>query len=73
MAKLHLDTVGMKCPLPILKIATMMPEIKLGDVLEVTGDCETFDQDIRKWCSQMGKVMTLCVKKGELYVAEIQF
>jgi tRNA 2-thiouridine synthesizing protein A len=73
MAKLHLDTKGMKCPLPILKIATIMPKVKSGDVLSITGDCETFEQDIRKWCNKMGKVLTLLVAKDGLYTAEIQF
>lgn len=73
MAKLHLDTKGMKCPLPILKIATIMPTVKSGDVLSVTGDCRTFEQDIRKWCNKMGKVLTLLVAKDGLYTAEIQF
>jgi tRNA 2-thiouridine synthesizing protein A len=73
MATLKLDTVGLKCPLPILRIATMMPKVKSGDVLEITGDCETFDRDIRKWCSQMGRVMTSMVRKDNLYIATIQF
>ena len=73
MATLTLDTLGLKCPLPILKVATLMPKVKSGDVLEITGDCDTFDRDIRKWCSQMGKVVTSMVKKDNYYIATIQF
>jgi tRNA 2-thiouridine synthesizing protein A len=73
MATIHLDTNGLDCPLPILKIATIMPRIKAGDLLEVTGDCKTFDEDIRKWCRCMGKVMVLLVKKDHGFLAQIQF
>ena len=73
MAKLYLDTCGMKCPLPILKIATVMPKVKSGDVLVVEGDCETFEQDIRKWCVHMGKVLIVVVSRDNRQTAEIQF
>ena len=73
MARLFLDTSGMKCPLPILKLATMMPRVKTGDVLEIVGDCETFDIDIKKWCTQMGKVLVVLIPKEGKFHAEIQF
>jgi len=73
MAKKFLDTTGMKCPLPILKLATMMPTMKTGDLLEITGDCETFDNDIKKWCAQMGIVLVLLTRKETGFKAEIQF
>ena len=73
MARLTLDTTGMKCPLPILKLATLMPKVKTGDVLEITGDCKTFDEDIRRWCEEMNKALTLMVQKNGVYTAEIHF
>ena len=73
MTKIQLNTIGMKCPLPILKIATIMPKVHTGDVLEIVGDCETFGTDIRNFCGKIGKVLTLLVKRDNYYVAEIQF
>ena len=73
MARRFLDTTGLKCPLPILKLATMMPSIHSGDILELTGDCETFDNDIKRWCDQMGKVLVLLTRTNERFKAEIQF
>jgi tRNA 2-thiouridine synthesizing protein A len=50
-----LDTVGLRCPQPILKIAEKSPDMNYGDILEVVGDCSTFEKDVRTWCERMGK------------------
>ena len=50
-----LDTLGMKCPQPILKIAVRAPDMNSGDILEVLGDCPTFERDVRVWCERLEK------------------
>ncbi len=50
-----LDAVGLKCPRPVLKIAVKAINMKPGEVLEVTGDCPTFEKDVRSWCDRLGK------------------
>ncbi|HIJ40621.1 MAG TPA: sulfurtransferase TusA family protein [Deltaproteobacteria bacterium] len=50
-----LDTLGMKCPHPILKIAVRAPDMNSGDILEVLGDCPTFERDVRVWCERLEK------------------
>jgi tRNA 2-thiouridine synthesizing protein A len=57
MAVEVLDTAGMKCPQPILKIAVKAPDMQPGDILEVLGDCPTFEKDVRKWCERLNKVL----------------
>ncbi|HAA04955.1 MAG TPA: SirA-like protein [Syntrophobacteraceae bacterium] len=52
-----LDTLGMKCPQPILKIAVKAPDMQSGDILEVLGDCPTFEKDVRTWCERLKKVL----------------
>jgi tRNA 2-thiouridine synthesizing protein A len=56
MALEVLDTLGQKCPQPVLKIAVKAPDMKPGDILEVLGDCPTFEKDVRTWCERLGKV-----------------
>ena len=56
MALEVLDTLGQKCPQPVLKIAVKAPDMKKGDILEVFGDCPTFEKDVRTWCERLGKV-----------------
>jgi tRNA 2-thiouridine synthesizing protein A len=46
----------MKCPQPVLNIAVKAPEMKSGDILEVLGNCPTFEKDVRIWCERLDKV-----------------
>ena len=56
MAVQQLDATGLKCPQPVLKIAVKSPDMVEGDILEVAGDCLTFEKDVRAWCERMNKV-----------------
>jgi tRNA 2-thiouridine synthesizing protein A len=60
-----LDTLGMKCPQPVLKIAVIAPEMKPGDILEVLGDCPTFERDMRTWCERLKKVLLSIKDEGQ--------
>jgi len=57
MAVQTLDTLGLKCPQPVLKLAVRATEVGRGDVLEILGDCPTFERDIRAWCTRLSKVL----------------
>jgi tRNA 2-thiouridine synthesizing protein A len=59
-----LNTLGQKCPQPVLKIAVRAPDMKPGDILEVLGDCPTFEKDVRTWCERLGKVLLSVREKG---------
>ena len=56
MAIKVLDMLGLKCPQPVLKIAVKAPDMSPGDILEVLGDCPTFEKDVRAWCKRLGKI-----------------
>jgi tRNA 2-thiouridine synthesizing protein A len=64
MATEILDTLGQKCPQPVLKIAVKAPDMKPGDILEVLGDCPTFEKDVRSWCERLGKVFLSIKDEG---------
>ena len=68
-----LDMLGMKCPQPVLKIAAKMPEMKAGDILEVFGDCPTFEEDVRKWCERMKKTLLAVTVEDGAQKIQIQF
>jgi tRNA 2-thiouridine synthesizing protein A len=57
MAIETLDMLGMKCPQPVLKIAVKAPDMEPGEILEVLGDCPTFERDVRVWCERLGKTL----------------
>lgn len=73
MATIKMDTKGMRCPQPVLKVAAKMPEIQSGDILEVTGDCPTFEEDMRTWCERMKKTLLAVTTDGQAKTAQIQF
>ncbi len=73
MATHTIDALGLRCPQPILKIAAKVPELKPGDLLEVTADCNTFEEDVRKWCDRMKKTLLSVNTAGATKVAKIQF
>ena len=50
-----LDTKGLKCPEPLLKIAVKSVDMNEGDILEVIGDCPTFGNDVNIWCKRLHK------------------
>jgi tRNA 2-thiouridine synthesizing protein A len=52
-----LDTVGLKCPQPTLRLALTATQMNPGEILEVLGNCPTFEEDIRFWCERLGKLV----------------
>ena len=67
-----LDTKGLRCPQPVLKLAIKAKILPPGTTIEIQGDCPTFEDDIRKWCDDMGKVLVSCVDQGGYKAATIQ-
>jgi tRNA 2-thiouridine synthesizing protein A len=45
-----LDCVGLYCPMPIVKTAEKMKELKKGEVLEIVADDKGIKQDMPAWC-----------------------
>ncbi len=73
MATHTLDARGLKCPQPTLKVAAMAIKIPKGDILEVTADCDTFEKDIRDWCTRAKKILVWFKTEGKDKKAQIQF
>ncbi len=49
-----LDCMGLYCPLPIIKTAEIIKQLKQGDVLEVIADDKGILQDMPAWCDATG-------------------
>ena len=74
MATHTLDTLGLKCPQPILKVAVKAKELQPGDILEILADCESFPKDIEAWCKKTGNTLLVCGDEGGgKHKAQIQF
>jgi tRNA 2-thiouridine synthesizing protein A len=60
-----IDTLGMKCPEPVLQVAAESIYMKPGDIAELVGDCPTFEKDILGWCERVGKIVLSVKENGE--------
>jgi tRNA 2-thiouridine synthesizing protein A len=49
-----LDCMGLYCPMPIVKTADKMKELKAGEILEVLADDKGIKQDMPAWCQTTG-------------------
>ena len=74
MATHTLNTLGLKCPQPILKVAIKAKELQSGDILEILADCHSFPEDIKAWCQRTNRTLLVCADEGEgKFKAQIQF
>jgi tRNA 2-thiouridine synthesizing protein A len=74
MSLVKLDTTGLRCPQPVLKIAEKSTDMQSGDILEVIGDCLTFERDIRAWCKRLKKTLIFIRNEGASRIrCQIQF
>ena len=70
MALKTLDFKGLKCPIPVMKLETMVirKEIAAGDTVEVIADCPTFSSDVKAYCAKNGKVIVSMRDMGNAVV-----
>ena len=49
-----IDTTGLRCPLPVLKVRKSLPTLKKEDLALVISDDPLADIDLRHYCSIKG-------------------
>jgi len=69
----ELDTRGMKCPQPTLKLTVVAMKMKSGDILDVIADCPTFERDLRSWCDRSRKTLLWIKEERDARRCQIQF
>ena len=52
METIRVTTLGMRCPQPILLLAHHVRGKPAGTLVEITGDCPTFEKDVRGWAER---------------------
>jgi len=64
-----LDCIGLYCPMPIVKTARKINELKPGEVLEIIADDKGIKQDMPAWCKTTGhECLAVEEKDGEFHV-----
>ncbi|HET6484633.1 MAG TPA: sulfurtransferase TusA family protein [Actinoplanes sp.] len=51
---LILDCLGLKCPLPIIRLAQRIGEVPVGGVVRVLADDPAAANDVPAWCRMKG-------------------
>jgi tRNA 2-thiouridine synthesizing protein A len=57
MENIRVDTVGLRCPQPVLMLAHLVRGKPAGTLVEVVGDCPTFEKDVRAWAERERKIV----------------
>jgi len=68
-----IDCAGMRCPQPVLKLAVETAETPAGTVVEISGDCPTFEKDIRTFCERRKKTLLSVRSDGIKCTIQIQY
>ncbi len=67
-----LDTFGLLCPMPIIKTAAKMKDLKPGDILEVLSDDPGIQEDMPAWCMTSGNELILLEEQGDEFRAYVK-
>jgi TusA-related sulfurtransferase len=67
-----LDTFGLLCPMPIIKTAAKMKELKRGDVLQVMSDDPGIKEDMPAWCISSGNELVSLEDRGDEFHAFVR-
>ena len=69
----RIDAVGMRCPHPVLILGNETVRTPAGTVVEIVGDCPTFEKDIRTFCDRRKKTLLSVRGDGVKTVIQIQY
>jgi TusA-related sulfurtransferase len=67
-----IDACGQKCPQPTLIMLTESMKLQKGDIIEMVADCETFEQDVRKFCQIKKKALLWFKNEGVAKRCQVQ-
>lgn len=73
MKPLRIDTCGMRCPHPVLVLGNSTIDTPRGALVEITGDCPTFEQDVRAFCERREKTILAVTGTPPKITVQIQY
>ena len=69
----RMDCSGMRCPQPVLRLAAETAEAPAGTIVEIVGDCPTFEKDVRVFCERRKKTLLAIRSDGAKTSIRIQY
>ncbi len=70
---IRMDCTGMRCPQPVLRLAAESMETAAGTIVEVVGNCTTFERDVRAFCERRKKTLLAVQSDGARTSIRIRF
>jgi tRNA 2-thiouridine synthesizing protein A len=71
-ADVSLDCFGLLCPMPVIKTAQLIKELKIGQVLEIVATDMGIKNDLPAWCRSTGQQYLGMEEKNGEYRAYIK-
>jgi tRNA 2-thiouridine synthesizing protein A len=62
-----LDSRGLMCPMPIVKLAKKMKEMQVGKVVELIADDIGSKEDVPAWIQRTGNELVEMKQEGKVY------
>jgi tRNA 2-thiouridine synthesizing protein A len=59
---MELDTRGLKCPIPIIRLSAALKTLPVSGELTVLADDRGFPPDVRAWCDKVGHELVSLVE-----------
>ena len=72
-AEIRMDCTGMRCPQPVLRLAAETAEAPTGTIVEIVGNCATFEKDVRAFCERRKKTLLAIQVDGTRTSIRIRF
>lgn len=72
MSVTHVDTKGLKCPLPVLRARKAMKSLAAGDLLEVESTDPSSVQDFQSFCETTGDELVAWHEDAGVYSFQIR-
>lgn len=69
---IRVDCCGMQCPGPIMKVSSLLKDMKEGEILQVSATDMGFASDVESWCGRTGNTFISSEKKGPAYVVTLR-
>jgi tRNA 2-thiouridine synthesizing protein A len=73
MDVVKIDAVGLRCPHPTLVLSNATQKTAPGALVEISGDCPSFENDIREYCKKRKKTVLAVTGKAPTLTIQIQF
>ena len=59
MTTLRLDCRGKKCPQPIIELGRRIPDVAVGELVELLADDPAAGPDVAAWCRMRGQELVV--------------